>query len=58
MASKLVGREDVVLACSIWCFFVMVEQRKIVCHVGDKGEGDGEWGGGSNEENGGGVCCL
>ena len=35
----------------------MVEQRKIVCHVRDKGEGDGEWGVGSNEENGG-VCVL
>ena len=35
----------------------MVEQRKIVCHVRDKGEGDGEWGGGSNEENGG-VCVA
>ena len=56
MASKLAGGEDVVLACSVWCFFVMVEQRKIVCHVGDKGEGDGEWGVGQTKRMGG--CVL
>ena len=31
---------------------------RLSCHVGDKEEGDGKWGGGSDEENGGCVCCL